>query len=264
MSLIETNGVTLNNMKELYSILLNADANTTIFIDEAQGMNSKAQNILLTAISEKNLYVPAGISSSRHYTISLAAFTLILATTHEYLLQDALRNRMRIYCRLNYYSLDDLTAIVRQRANALKWQYESDEVLRIIAQRAKGTPRLALNINLQTCLHVAKSHDRDLITLEDVHEAFHHLQIDELGLDNLDRTYLSVLLECGPTSLTVLGSKLSLPTLTVQRVFEPYLIKEGFVVKGKSSFRVLTEKGKKHIESTQQSFVKGTTDGSPK
>ena len=165
---------------------------------------------------------------------------------------------MRIYCRLNYYSLDDLIAIVRQRANALKWPYESDEVLRIIAQRAKGIPRLALNINLQTCLHVAKSHDRDVITLEDVREAFCHLQIDELGLDSLDRTYLGILLETGSAPLGVLSSKLSLPALTLQRVLEPYLIKEGFVTKGKSSFRLLTEKGRRHIEGIQHCLVKGS------
>ena len=100
-------------------------------------MNSKAQYILLTALSEGNIYVPAGISSMYSHTIRLASFTLILATTHEYLLQKALRDRMRVHCRFEYYSVEDLIEIVRQRAEALKWRYESDEVLRIIAQRAK-------------------------------------------------------------------------------------------------------------------------------
>ncbi|MHC4727943.1 MAG: Holliday junction DNA helicase RuvB C-terminal domain-containing protein [Planctomycetota bacterium] len=250
LKLIETNGVTINNISELFSVLLNADSNTTVFIDEAQGMNTKAQYILLTALSEKNLHVPASASLMCSRTIPLACITLILATTHEYLLKDALRNRMRIYCRFNYYSVEDLTEIVRQRANALHWRYEPDEILQIIAQRAKGVPRLALNMNLQTCWYVAKSHDRDVITLEDVHEAFGHLQIDELGLDQLDRTYLGTLLECGQSSLGVLSSKLSLPVLTIQKVVEPYLLKEGFITKEKSSVRVITEKGRKHIENT--------------
>ena len=250
LKLIETNGVTVNNKLELFSILINADGNTTVFIDEAQGMNSKAQYILLTALSEENLYVPAGISSMYSHTIRLASFTLILATTHEYLLQKALRDRMRIHCRFKYYSVEDLIGIVRQRTEALKWQYESDEVLRIIAQRAKRNPRQALHRNLQTCWYVAQSCGRDVITLEDVREAFYHLQIDELGLDQLDQSYLEILLECCQSTLGVLSSKLSLPALTIQRVVEPYLLKEGFIIKGKSSVRVITEKGRKHVEST--------------
>jgi len=248
--LIETNGVTVNNKSELFSILINADAKTTVFIDEAQGMNSNAQHILLTAISEKILSVPARMSSKHAHAVPLADFTLILATTHEYLLQDALRNRMRIYCRFNYYSVGDLTEIVRQRADALKWEYESDQVLQIIARRAKGTPRLALNTNLQTCWYVAKSHDRDVITLTDAYEAFSYLQIDEASLDKLDRSYLSALAKYGRLPLGVLSSKLSLPSLTLTRVVEPYLLREGFVTKDKTSARVITQKGIEHITNT--------------
>lgn len=251
LQLIETNGVTVNKKTELFSILLNASADTTVFVDEAQGMNSKSQHILLTALSEKKLYVPAGIASANSHIIPLANFTMILATTHEYQLQDALRNRMRIYCRFNYYSTDDLIEIVRQRANALGWDYESDDILKIIAQRAKRTPRLALNRNLQTCWHVTQSHDRNLITMEDTKEAFRHLQIDETGLDQLDRSYLKVLYESGKASLGVLSSKISLPGLTVQRIIEPYLIQEGFIIKD-NSIRIITQKGREHILNNQK------------
>jgi len=245
--LIETNGVTVNNKLELFSILIHADADTTIFIDEAQGMNSKTQHILLTALSENNLYVPASVSATYSRTIPLACFTLILATTHEYRLQDALRNRMRVYCRFDYYSVKDLVEIVRQRADALKWQYE-EQVPQAVAQRAKGIPRLVLNINLQTCWYVAKSRGHNVITLADAYEAFAHLQIDDAGLDKLDRSYLGILLECGKSSLGVLSSKLSLPSLTIQRVVEPYLLKEGFIVK-ENCVRKITKKGRNHIEN---------------
>lgn len=257
LKLVETNGVALNKKQELYAIVINAEDNTTILIDEAQGMNSTAQYILLTAISEQIIRLPANLSAGSPCSLRLANFTMILATTHEYLLQDALRDRMRIYCRFDYYSVEDLVEIVRQRTDALGWRYESDEVLEAVAQRAKGTPRQALHRNLQTSWHVAKSFARDLITLEDVHTAFQYMQIDELGLEQVDRSYLQILLECGPTPLGVLSSKLSLPALTVQRVIEPYLIKEGFVTKGRSSFRTITEKGKKHIRSA--SIASGRT-----
>ncbi len=250
LKLVETNGVTVNDKRELLSILINADDNTTIFIDEAQGMHSKAQQVLLPALSEGNVHVPGAVSGACPRSIPLAKYTMILATTHEYLLQGALRGRMRIYCRFSYYSVEDLVEIVRQRANALGWRCESDDILRIIAQRAKGTPRQALQRNLQTCWYVAKSRGRDLIKTEDLREALYHLQIDELGLDSVDRGYLEALLECGPTPVGVLSAKLGMPSLTVQRVVEPYLIKEGFVTKQRSSFRTLTEKGKGHIEST--------------
>lgn len=248
LRLVETSGVGVNHKLELFSILINADENTTIFIDEAQGMDAKAQYVLLTALSERDLYVPAGISSVCSHTIRLANFTMVMATTHEYLLQDALRNRMRIHCRFTYYSVEDLVGIVRQRAETLKWKYESEEVLRIIAQRVKKNPRQALHRNLQTCWHVAQSHGRSVIDLEDVREAFYHLQIDELGLDQLDRSYLEILRECYRSSLSVLSSRLSLPALTIQRVVEPYLLSEGLIVKDKSSVRVITQKGRKHIE----------------
>jgi Holliday junction DNA helicase RuvB len=167
---------------------------------------------------------------------------------------------MRIYCRFDYYSDEDLNEIVRQRADALKWQYESDDVLRIIAKAAKKTPRLALHRNLQTCWNVARSHERDVLTLADVNEAFRLLQIDDLGLDQLDRSYLKILSENGRLSLGVLSSKLSQPALTIQRVVEPYLLKENFVTKTTASVRVITEKGIKHLEnkstSVQQLEVK--------
>jgi Holliday junction DNA helicase RuvB len=245
--LVETNGATLNSRIELYSTLINLDSQTTFFIDEAHALEAKAQNILLTAISERILRVPAGMDSTRGYTIPLADFTMILATTDEYLLRDALRSRMLIKCRFNYYSDADLAEIVRQRAIILNWKYEPEQVLRIIAQRAKGTPRQALH-NLQTCWEVTQSHDRDVITIADVQEAFHYLRSDELGLEERDRNYLKILAEYGPTQLTILSSKLELPTLTIQRVIEPYLFRDGFVVKGKSALRVLTEKGRNHIQ----------------
>jgi len=255
LNLIETNGVTMNTKAELYTILLNADDNTTIFIDEANGMDFKTQLVLLTALSERTLRVPAG--TSNYHTIPLANFTMILATTHEYMLLGALRNRMRIDCRFKDYLLDDLIGIVRQRIEALNWQCESDEIMRTVAQRAKGNPRQALHKNLQMCWHVAKSHDHDMIMLDDVNEAFHHLQIDELGLEYLDRAYLKVLYDCGPSALGILSSRLSLPTLTIQRVIEPYLFKEGFVIKGKSSVREITEKGREHIENTKYCLSDG-------
>ena len=251
LHLIETNGEMLTKPSEVYSILMNSDENTTVFIDETQGVSSQVQHILLTAISEKKLYLPNRQGRDGELSIPLAQFVLILATTHEYHLQDALRNRMRIYCRLNYYSLEDLVDIVRQRADALHWSYESDEVLYEISKRAKQTPRLALNRNLVMCWNMARSQDRDVITMNDVAEAFKHLNIDKAGLDELEQSYLMLLYNHNEISLNMISSKLGLPAQTISRVIEPYLIMEEFVGKGKTSVRFITEKGLKHINSNE-------------
>ena len=140
LTLTETNGEMLNKNTELVSILIAADDNTTIFIDEAQAVNPRNQHMLLTALSERKLYVPKGSSSRSCHSIPLSSFAFVLACTHEYQLQAALRSRMRIYCRFTHYAIDDLVEITRQRADALKWKYESDQVLIMVAERAKNTP----------------------------------------------------------------------------------------------------------------------------
>ena len=249
LNLVESNGEMLNNTAELTSVLLTADDNTTIFIDECQALNSKAQHLLLTAISERKLYVPRGRAKNVKREIPLANFILLFSSTHEFQLQDALRNRMRIYCRFDYYSIDDLTGIVKQRADALGWEYESIDVLRELASRARQTPRLALNRNLQMAWNVCSSHDRTTITMEDVTEAFRLLQIDSLGLDSLPREYLKQLAKHDSMKLNVLASKLALPRQTIASVIEPYLLRMELLEK-KGSDRAITAKGRNHLDTT--------------
>lgn len=249
LTFIESNGEMLNNTSELISVLLAADDNTTILIDECQALSSQAQHLLLTAISEKKLYVPRGRAMNVKREIPLANFVLILASTHEFQLQDALRNRMRLCCRFDYYSIDDLTDIVKQRAEALKWGYESVNVLRELASRASQTPRLAINRNLQMAWNVCSSHDRTTITMADAQEAFRLLQVDNLGLDNLSRTYLKELAKHETMKLNVLSSKIGLPRQTISSVIESFLLRIELIEK-RGSDRAITEKGRQHLQST--------------
>ena len=247
--LIETNGEMLASPNELICILLSANEHTTIFIDECQGMNSRSQHILLTALSEGVLYLPGRYKSKGDKTIPLEPFTLLMATTHEYYLQNALRNRIRIYCRFEHYRLEDLVDIIRQRASALKWAVESEQVLVEIANRSKKTPRIALNRNLQQCWYVCSAKGKNIIGMEDVNEAFKLLQIDELGLDELERRYLRILQENGPTALNVISSKLALPGQTIKTVLEPFFLQEGLIQKNKCSLREITVLGDEHIRN---------------
>ncbi len=249
LNLIETNGEMLSNSQELISILLSATSDTTIFIDEAQGTNSRSTHILLSALSEKVIYVPKRGSSKSKRVIPLENFTLLMATTHEYCLQDALRNRMRIYCRFEHYELDDLTGIIRQRALALKWDVESEQVLIEIAKRSKKTPRIALNRNLQMCWNVCSAQGREVITMDDVNRSFELLNICPLGLDELERKYLRILQQNGPTALNVISSKLALPNQTIKTVLEPYMLQEGLISKEKNSHRIITTIAEQHLNS---------------
>jgi len=250
LNLIETNGEMLSDSAELVSILLSATENTTIFIDECQGMNSRSQHILLTALSEKVLYVPKRNNNKSKRVIPLENFTLILATTHEYYLQDAVRNRIRIYCRFEHYNLEDLVDIIRQRALALGWDVESEQVLVEIAKRSKKTPRIALNRNLQMCWNVCSSQGRNVITIDDVYEAFKLLNIDSLGLDELERNYLKILQQNGSTPLNVISSKLALPTQTIKSVLETYLLQENLIQKNKCSHREITSLAHEHLRNS--------------
>lgn len=99
------------------------------------------------------------------------------------------------------------------------------------------------------CWCEAKSDNRDVITVDDAYRAFTELQIDEEGLDKRDRSYLEILLKQNMTPLNVISARLGLPSQTIQRVVEPYLIQAGFITKGKSSNRVITDKGLKHMKN---------------
>lgn len=249
LDLIETNGEMLSSSGELISILISATENTSLFIDECQGMSQRSQFLLLTALSEKVIYVPKQGNSKAKNVIPLENFTLLLATTHEYYLQEALRNRMRIYARFEYYSLEDLAEIIRQRALALKWDIESKDVLMEIAKRSKKTPRIALNRNLQQCWNVCSAKGKSVITMADINEAFNLIQVDERGLDELERNYLRILQQYGATPLNVISSKLALPSQTIKNVLEPYLLQENLILKNKSSHREITSLGDEHLKN---------------
>jgi holliday junction DNA helicase RuvB len=202
----------------------------------------------LTAISERKLYLPRNHSSKVPRTIPLAPFVLILATTHEFQLQIALRNRMRIYCRFDYYSIDNLVEILRQRIRSLGWAYESEDVLHFLGSRSKKTPRLSLNY-LQMAFNVASSNSRTIITKDDVIEAFRLLQVDGMGLDPVEQFYLQELAKQGSAKLNFLSSKIGLPHRTLSEVIEPYLLRAELITK-EGVDRVITEKGMKHIFPT--------------
>ncbi len=247
---IETNGGAINKANELYSVVLNADRNSTLLIDEAQAMNNKTQQILLTVISENKIYIPAPVK--QNCSIELPNFTVIFATTDEDKLLPALLNRMRICCHFELYSIDQIAQIVIQRLNALKWEYQTELIGEMIAIRSKGIPRIALNCYLQTCWNVALTNNHEVITVDDVIEAFEILEIDDLGLNKKDRSYLNILDKYGSSTLNIISSRMAESAPTIQKVIEPYLLREGFIIKTANSMRKITQKGIKHISKQRE------------
>ncbi len=150
----------------------------------------------------------------------------------------------------DYYSIEELTEIVKQRAEMLGWKYESIGVLREIASRSKQVPRLAINRNLQMAQNVSMSKGNEVISMQDTIQAMKLLQVDHLGLDQLERNYLKELSKQSKMKLNVLASKLGLPRNTISSVIEPYLMRTELIIKDGSD-RVITDKGKAHIEACE-------------
>ena len=247
---VEVIGANLNDPRELYSTFLSATNDTTIFIDECHSLGCATQDYLLKCFSEKRLFLPKNRTAGKSHSVPLSNFTIILATTHEHTLMPALRSRIRLCCRLEEPTTEEIAEICYQRAKSLKWDIASDQVLTMIAERSKNNPRQALSHNLLMCWNVTRSRDRTTITLDDAKEAFSLLQVDELGLDKLDRLYLRILYENGPCALNVLSSIINLPTGTIQRVVEPYLLNAVLITKGRASVRIITAKGASHLDTT--------------
>jgi Holliday junction DNA helicase RuvB len=190
------------------------------------------------------VFLQGGRSRRGPQSIPVADFTLLLSTTDEYRLAQPLRDRMRLLLRFEFYGEDDLTTLLRQRSQALRWRVD-EAVFPLIARRARGTPRLALRL-LQSCRRVCCAEGRSTVTLPDLERACSLEGVDALGLGPTEQQYLSVLAE-GGTRLNVIASRLGLPARTVAEVCEPFLIRVGLVVKDEGSRRELTALGREHL-----------------
>ena len=177
-------------------------------------------------------------------SLPLAEFTLLLGTTDEYCLLQPLRDRMRLVLRFEFYSVEELTKIIVQRAKALKWGID-DTVPPMIAQRARGTPRLALRL-LQACWRMCRAGGGEIITANELTQACALEHLDDLGLGPLEQRYLRLVAE-GATRLNVIASMLGLPSRTVATVVEPFLLRAGLIVKDDSGRRQLTPAGRERV-----------------
>ena len=226
-----TTGPAIEKAGDLAAILTNLQSNDVLFIDEIHRLNRQVEEILYPALEDHAIDIIMGKGpSARSLRVDLNPFTLVGATTRAGQLSSPLRDRFGVILRLELYTTEQLTDIVRRSAMLLKIPCSIDGE---IAGRARGTPRIA-NRLLKRVRDFADVMGNGEITQEIAHMALDRLEIDELGLDSNDRRMLEMIIKGysgGPVGLETLASALGEETVTLEDVCEPYLMQLGFLAR---------------------------------
>ena len=228
-----TSGPAIEKAGDLAAILTSLTENDVLFIDEIHRLNRSVEEILYPALEDFSLDIMIGTGpSAKSIRLDLPQFTLIGATTRAGSLTTPLRDRFGIVSRLELYSEDDLSTIVKRSSNILDIEIEEDAALEI-AKRSRGTPRIANRLLKRVRDYAAVLGDGD-VTLEIAKIALDKLEIDELGLDNTDRKLLETLIynyAGKPVGVDALAATLNEEVDTLQDVYEPYLLQSGFLAR---------------------------------
>jgi len=219
-----------------------------LFIDEIHRLSPAVEEILYPAMEDFQLDLIIGEGpAARSVKIDLARFTLVAATTRLGLITNPLRDRFGIPVRLNFYTVEELELIVRRGARILGLPL-SDDGATEIARRARGTPRIAGRL-LRRVRDFATVAGAETVTRIIADEALLRLEVDALGLDNLDRRYLTMIagnFGGGPVGIETIAAGLSEPRDAIEDIIEPYLIQQGFIQRTPRG-RVLTANAWKHM-----------------
>lgn len=228
-----TTGPAIEKAGDLAAILTNLQPNDVLFIDEIHRLNRQVEEILYPALEDHAIDIIMGKGpSARSLRVDLNPFTLVGATTRAGQLSSPLRDRFGVILRLELYTIEQLTDIVRRSAMLLKIPCSIDGATEI-AGRARGTPRIA-NRLLKRVRDFADVMGDGEITQDIAHMALDRLEIDELGLDSNDRRMLEMIIKGyggGPVGLETLASALGEETVTLEDVCEPYLMQLGFLAR---------------------------------
>ncbi|MBQ7667949.1 MAG: Holliday junction branch migration DNA helicase RuvB [Clostridia bacterium] len=244
-----TSGPAIERPGDLAAILTNLSEHDVLFIDEIHRLSRSVEEVLYPALEDYALDIIIGKGpSARSIRLDLPKFTLIGATTKAGMLTSPLRDRFGVIERLELYSPEELSQIVRRSANILKTEIDEDSLLEI-ASRSRGTPRIA-NRLLKRVRDYAEVKGNGSITLSVAEEALKKLEVDELGLDNIDRVLLKTMIKNfggGPVGLETLAASIGEDPDTIEDVYEPYLLQLGFITRTPRG-RCATELAKNHLE----------------
>jgi len=243
-----TSGPAIEKPGELAAILNNLSENDILFIDEIHRLNSQVEEVLYPAMEDFAIDVVIGKGAgARSIRLDLPKFTLIGATTRAGMLTAPLRDRFGMVDRLEFYSPEELKQIVIRSGDVLGVETDDAGALEI-AKRSRGTPRLA-NRLLKRCRDFAQVCHNGCIDYEVAKIALDKLEVDSMGLDNTDRNILMTMIEKfggGPVGLDTLAAAIGEDSGTIEDVYEPYLIKNGFINRTPRG-RVVTERCYKHF-----------------
>ena len=242
-----TSGPAIEKPGEIAAILNNLSEGDVLFIDEIHRLNRQVEEVLYPAMEDFAIDIVIGKgAAARSIRLDLPKFTLVGATTRAGLLTAPLRDRFGVVSRLEFYSTQDLMTIIRRSADVLHVKID-ERGAEELARRSRGTPRLANRLLKRVRDYAQVCHD-GVITWQVANEALDLLDVDKYGLDQSDRNILLTMMEKfggGPVGLDTLAAALGEDSGTLEDVYEPYLIKNGFIQRTPRG-RVVTELARAH------------------
>jgi holliday junction DNA helicase RuvB len=257
----QTSGPVLDKAGDLAALLTNLQAHDVLFIDEIHRLSPAVEEVLYPAMEDYQIDIIIGEGpAARSIKLDLPPFTLVGATTRAGLLTSPLRDRFGIVQRLEFYSVEELSTIVRRSANMLNIIMDNAGANEI-ACRSRGTPRIA-NRLLRRVRDFAEVKGDGSVNQNVAQQALEMLKIDQHGFDMLDRKLLLAMIEHfqgGPVGLDTLAAAISEERGTVEDVLEPYLLQQGFIMRTPRG-RVVTHKAYSHFGLQPPSQQPGTED----
>jgi Holliday junction DNA helicase RuvB len=230
-NLNSTSGPVIEKAGDLAALLTNLNEGDFLFIDELHRLNAVVEEILYPAMEDFHVNIIIGQGpSARTVKLKIPKFTLVGATTRAGMLTFPLRDRFGIVDRLDYYSEDELKAIVKRSAAILNIGIDESGAFEI-ARRSRGTPRI-VNRLLRRVRDFAQIEKSETITKQIADKALHALEVDEKGLDKMDRAILLLIIEKfsgGPVGIDTIATAINEEKSTIEDVYEPYLIQKGYL-----------------------------------
>jgi len=256
-----TSGPVIERTGDLSAILSNLQQKEILFLDEIHRLHPAVEEIMYSAMEDFKLDIIIGQGpSARSHKLQLKKFTLVGATTRAGRITPPLRSRFGIIHRLDYYGEDDLAKIIKRSASILKVSID-DKGAKHIASRSRGTPRVA-NRLLRRVRDFADVKGEGKVTSEEATKALDMMEVDSLGLDEVDRKILQTIIENfsgGPVGITTIAAAIDEEKDTIESIYEPFLMRIGFLertIRG----RQVTSKAYKHLgynpESRQKKLFK--------
>ncbi len=248
VSIKETSGPVIEKPGDLAGLLTNLEPNDVLFIDEIHRLSTVVEEYLYAAMEDFriDIMIDSG-PNARSVQLTLNPFTLIGATTRSGLLTAPLLSRFGIKARLEYYDAETLKNILLRSANILQTKITSDAAAEI-ARRSRGTPRIANGL-LRRVRDFAQVIGNGVIDMGITEHALKALNVDQHGLDEMDNRILSTIIDKfkgGPVGITTIATAVGEETGTLEEVYEPFLIQEGFIMRTPRG-REATEKAYKHL-----------------